>query len=64
MKASISKEVGSSEVPNIFASYADTAYEVEKMGYLVDLGQYMTEAEIAEYVGRFGSLREVYKSLQ
>ena len=53
VKASISKEVGSSEVPNIFASYADTAYEVEKMGYLVDLGQYMTEAEIAEYVDSY-----------
>lgn len=59
--ASIEKKVGSEEMPNIFASYADTAYAIEKKGYLIDLEQYMTDEEIGEYVdsyieeGRIGS---------
>ena len=44
------KTPGSEVPPDIFSSYADTAYAIEQMGQLVDLGQYMTEEEIAEYV--------------
>ena len=29
------------EIPNIFAAYGDTAYEVDKLGYAVDLRQYL-----------------------
>ncbi len=65
VRASINKEVGSEAVPNIFSSYADTAYEIDKMGYLADIGQYMTAEEQAEYVdsymeeGRIGSNDEL-----
>lgn len=47
------KAVGSEEPPDIFSTYADTAYSIEKMGQLVDLDQYMTEEEQAQYVGSF-----------
>ncbi len=47
------KVVGSEAPPDIFSSYADTAYAIEKMGYLVDLEQYMTEEELAGYVDSF-----------
>ena len=63
--ASAKKEVGSLEMPNIFASYADTAYVAEQMGILADLDQYFTEAELDEYIlayideGRIGSNNEL-----
>ena len=63
--ASAKKEVGSQEMPNIFASYADTAYAAEQMGILADLDQYFTEAELGEYIpayideGRIGHNNEL-----
>ena len=47
------KEVGSEEMPNIFSSYADTAYEVEKSGMLADLTPYFSKEEQAEYVDSY-----------
>ncbi len=47
------KTPGSEVPPDIFSSYADTAYAIEQMGQLVDLGRYMTEEEISEYVPSF-----------
>lgn len=63
---SAQKQVGSSSLPNIFASYADTAFEIEKMGILADLEQYFTPGEQTEYIdsyieeGRIGSNGELY----
>lgn len=63
--ASARKEVGSEEMPNIFASYADTAYAVQQMDVLVDLGKYFNEKELAEYIpayieeGRIGANNEL-----
>ncbi len=60
------KEVGSSDLPDIFASYADTAYEMEKIGLLADLDLYFTSEELSEYVdsyieeGRIGENGELY----
>lgn len=51
--ASSKKEVGSENMPNIFSSYADTAYEIEKAGLLADLSPYFTEEEQAEYVDSY-----------
>lgn len=51
--AAFNKEVGSSEPPDIFSSYADTAYTIEQMGVLVDLDEYMTPEELDEYVDSF-----------
>lgn len=63
---SANKQVGSESLPNIFASYADTAYEIEKTGMLANLDNYFTPEEQAEYVdsyieeGRIGSSGELY----
>ena len=40
--ASANKEVGSAPVPNVFASYADTAYAVQELGILIDLNKYFS----------------------
>lgn len=42
--------VGSKELPNIFSTYADTAYAVEKSGKLVNLRDYFTLEELDKYV--------------
>ncbi len=47
------KKVGAEEVPDIFAAYADTAYEVDKLGLLVDLSDYLTDEELALYRPEF-----------
>lgn len=63
--ASITKEVGSEHMPNIFSSYADTAYEIEKTGELADISPYFMEEELDEYVdsyieeGRIGAEGEL-----
>lgn len=48
--ASIKGKAGADEIPNIFAAYGDTAYEVEKLGYAVDLKQYFSEEELEKYI--------------
>ena len=50
---SANKEIGSMEMPNIFASFADTAYQAEKMGLLANLEYYFTEVEQLEYLESF-----------
>jgi multiple sugar transport system substrate-binding protein len=47
------KEAGSPDLPNIFASYADTAYEAERMGLLANLDDYFTEEEQGRYLSSF-----------
>lgn len=51
--AALNEEVGSDEAPNIFSSYADTAYAIEKMGYLADISQYLTEEELNTYIDSY-----------
>ena len=41
---------GGSEIPNIFSAYADTAYEVDSKGLLVDLSQYLTKEEEEQFI--------------
>ncbi len=36
-------KVGAQEVPDIFSAYADTAYAVDSLGRVADLGPYLTE---------------------
>ncbi len=63
--SAVNMEVGSDETPNIFASYADTAFVVEQMGMLADLDSYFTADEQKEYIasyieeGRIGSNNEL-----
>lgn len=42
--------VGAQELPDIFSTYADTAYAVEKDGKLVNLRDYFTQEELEQYV--------------
>ncbi|MDO4272464.1 MAG: extracellular solute-binding protein [Eubacteriales bacterium] len=51
--SSIKGEVGADEVPDIFSSYADTAYSIEEMGKLADITQYLSEEELDEYVDAY-----------
>lgn len=48
--ASVNEEVGAKELPNIFATYTDTAFKVDEAGKLADLSPYLTEEEKEEYV--------------
>lgn len=53
VRDSASDKVGSDELPEIFSSYADTAYEIEKAGKLADLSDYLSKEEIASYVDSY-----------
>ena len=48
--ASADKEVDADALPDVFSAYADTAYEMDKRGLLVDCTQYLTKEELAGYV--------------
>ena len=43
-------KVGAAEMPAAFAAYADTAYELDQMGMVVDLKNYLTEDEKDAFV--------------
>lgn len=45
--------VGAEELPDIFSSYADTAYSVQQKDELIDLTKYFTEDELSEYVDAY-----------
>ncbi len=51
--SALSGEVGAGDLPDIFSSYADTAYSVEEQGKITDLTQYFTEDELSEYVDSY-----------
>lgn len=43
-------KVGAEEMPNIFAAYSDTAYEIDKLDKVVSLNELFTEDELEEYI--------------
>ena len=51
--ASANGEVGSQMLPDIFSTYADTAYAIQKQGKLADLTNYFSEQELSEYVDSY-----------
>lgn len=53
VRDSLAGKVGAEKIPDIFSSYADTAYEVEQMGALVNLSEYLSDKELAGYVGSY-----------
>jgi len=53
VSSSLNEEVGSEKLPDIFSSYADTAYSVQKQGKLTDLTQYFSEDELSKYVDSY-----------
>ena len=50
---SVAEKVGAQPLPDLFSTYADTAYAVQQQGKLVDLKQYFTEEELANYVDAY-----------
>lgn len=46
-------EVGAAALPNIYAGYADMAYDLDQLGEVVDLAPYLTDKEKAAYVDGF-----------
>lgn len=50
---SVNHKVGASELPSIFAAYADTAYRVDQMGYATDLRPYLTEKEQEKFIDSY-----------
>lgn len=53
VNSAISEDVGADKLPDIFSSYADTAYAVQKQGKLTDLKQYFTDEELNGYVDSY-----------
>lgn len=53
VRDSISGKVGADEMPDIFSSYADTAYEVEQAGALANLSEYLDEEELQKYIDSY-----------
>lgn len=51
--ASLNHEVGSSDMPDIFSAYADTAYLANTKGALADIGRYLSEEEENSYIRSF-----------
>ena len=49
VSASAHQEVGSMELPNVFASFPDTAYVAQQLGLLANLDDYFTAEQQAEY---------------
>lgn len=53
VSAALRGDVGASDLPDIFSSYADTAYAVQKQDKLADLTQYFTKEELDSYVDSY-----------
>lgn len=49
----LENKAGAGKVPNIFSSYADTAYVLDQRGALADIAPYLSEKEKAQYVEGF-----------
>ncbi len=53
VRDSIAGKVGAKAMPDIFSSYADTAYEVEEAGALANLSDYLSDEELSKYVDSY-----------
>ena len=53
VRDAIGGKVGAEAMPDIFSSYADTAYEVEQAGALADLSAYLGGEELEQYVDSY-----------
>lgn len=51
--ASVNGDAGAESLPNIFGTYAETAYVVDQKGMLADLSPYFTDEEIGEYIDAY-----------
>lgn len=53
VRDAIAGKVGAEKMPDLFSSYADTAYEIEQAGALADLSDYLSQEELAAYVDSY-----------
>ena len=53
VRDAIDGKVGADAMPDIFSSYADTAYEVEQAGALANLSDYLSQEELSKYVDSY-----------
>lgn len=53
VRNAIDEKVGADAMPDIFSSYADTAYEVEQAGALANLSDYLDKEELDKYVDSY-----------
>ena len=53
VRDSLNGEVGAEQMPDIFSSYADTAFSVMQKGALADLCTYLTKEDLSEYVDSY-----------
>lgn len=53
VKDAIYDKVGAEPLPDLFAAYADTAYEIDRLGMLADLGEYLTTEEQQTYIAAY-----------
>lgn len=53
VRDAIDGKVGADTMPDIFSSYADTAYEVEQAGALANLSDYLSQEELSKYVDSY-----------
>ena len=53
VRDAINGKVGADAMPDIFSSYADTAYEIELAGALADLSGYLSQKELDQYVDSY-----------
>lgn len=51
--ASVKKDSGAETPPNIFQTYAETAYVVDQLYGLADMSKYLTKDEISEYIDNY-----------
>lgn len=51
--ASLNREVGSGDMPDIFSAYADTAYAINRQGALADISCWLTQEDEEPYVQSF-----------
>ncbi len=53
VRDAIGGKVGADTMPDIFSSYADTAYEIEQAGALANLSDYLGQEELEKYVDSY-----------
>lgn len=53
VRDAIDEKVGADAMPDIFSSYADTAYEIEQAGALANLSEYLDKEELEKYVDSY-----------
>ena len=49
----VNAEVGAEDMPDVFSTYTDSAYVLQKDGVLTDLTQYFTQEELDQYVDAY-----------